>query len=283
MLKDCIIALPLFYAGWRWYAFGAIRSAIYRNTEKFQGEQRVLDMLKSNLSDCIEKRDGMFWAIDCETTGLNAASSRIIQMAIVLFKDSRKIKDHVWYINPGVRIPPNATKVNRITNEMLNDKPGFAGVKKEISDLLHLYPLVAHNLAFDYGMIKEEFARHAMPFRPNLLFCTMRSSHDALSAQPNRRWGNREPWKKLANLAIEHDIRPSGDYHDALVDAEVCGKIYIAMKTKEILKLRQDIDRSELQLKRIAAEQKAIILPRIDDEFGWFVVVLFVSILIYSY
>jgi hypothetical protein len=59
-----------------------------------------------------------FCAIDVETTGLASAKCKIIQIAIVTFEGGRVANAWSRYLNPGVKIPVNATKVNNITDIM---------------------------------------------------------------------------------------------------------------------------------------------------------------------
>lgn len=64
------------------------------------------------------------FSFDLETTGLNITSDRIVSAAVVgdfLPNGGRKI-----YLNPGVPIPPESTKVHGITDEMVADQLPYA-------------------------------------------------------------------------------------------------------------------------------------------------------------
>ena len=95
-----------------------------------------------------------FAAVDVETTGLKAANCNIIQISVVLFIDG--IPKHMYckYINPGVPLPANATKVNGITNEMVKDAPRFEQLAEFISRVVTCEKIVAHNLRFVVSFIE---------------------------------------------------------------------------------------------------------------------------------
>ena len=230
---------------------------VIKNSQKKQNI-RYLENRQSSLAKQIlylrakesEKRalyNQTFCSIDTETTGLVFAESKIIQVALVLFKNGKRVGSRSWMINPGVKIPVNATKVNKITNEMLEDKPRFAEIKEELSRLIQKYPLVGHNLSFDHGMLEHEFTRHSMQFSPTILYCTMKATSDIFTKFDRRYRRNQSPWKKLGSLANEFGIQPKGNLHDALVDADLAGKIYITMLT---------IEADNFQSERILAQQQ---------------------------
>ena len=62
-------------------------------------------------------------------------------------------------MNPGVRIPDGITALTGIDNEMLADAPPFDEIARELRARLAGRVFVAHNVRFDYGFIRREFAR----------------------------------------------------------------------------------------------------------------------------
>lgn len=55
--------------------------------------------------------------LDCETTGLNTETSRIVELAFQVHKPDGEVDEWRSLINPGVPIPPRVTKVHGITDE----------------------------------------------------------------------------------------------------------------------------------------------------------------------
>ena len=74
--------------------------------------------------------------IDLETTGINLATDRIIEIAIVkvLADGNRSVKRKL--INPQIPIPQQSSDMHGITNEMVKDAPIFKQVAQEIKQIL---------------------------------------------------------------------------------------------------------------------------------------------------
>ncbi len=101
-----------------------------------------------------------FAALDLETTGLAAGRDRIIEVSLVLY-NQKGVEERVYstLINPQCRIPPMATKVNGISDDMVSRAPTFKQVARTLRDALEGRTLVGHNInAFDSRFLKAEFA-----------------------------------------------------------------------------------------------------------------------------
>ncbi len=101
-----------------------------------------------------------FAALDLETTGLAAGRDRIIEVSLVLY-NQKGVEERVYstLINPQCRIPPMATKVNGISDDMVSRAPTFKQVAHTLHDALEGRTLVGHNInAFDNSFLKAEFA-----------------------------------------------------------------------------------------------------------------------------
>jgi DNA polymerase III epsilon subunit-like protein len=91
--------------------------------------------------------------IDTETTGLEL-KDRICALGV--------IEDNATYferINPGKKIPPAASAIHHITNEMVADAPSFG--QSDIHEKLKALNtpeniLVSHNAPFDVAMLAKE-------------------------------------------------------------------------------------------------------------------------------
>lgn len=101
---------------------------------------------------------------DTETTGIKADSEYIVEIAAY---DPEQDRSFERFVNPGVPIPPQATAVHKITDEMVADAPGFDVVGQEFIDFCDGdVVLIAHNNdGFDIHFLRSEFGRNdiAMP------------------------------------------------------------------------------------------------------------------------
>lgn len=103
--------------------------------------------------------------IDLETTGVNLATDRIIEIAIVkvLPDGKRSIKRKL--INPQIPIPKQSSDLHGITNEMVKDAPAFKEVAQELKQMLDGCDIAGYNSnRFDIPMLVEEFLRAEVDF-----------------------------------------------------------------------------------------------------------------------
>ena len=70
--------------------------------------------------------------IDLETTGVNTTNDRIVEMTVLKIYPDGTREEKSELVNPGIPIPPGATKVHGITDEDVADKPGFSQYAKSI-------------------------------------------------------------------------------------------------------------------------------------------------------
>lgn len=102
---------------------------------------------------------------DLETTGVNPASDRIIDMAALKANVNGTIETKTWRVNPGVPIPEATTKIHGIKNEDVADAPFFATVAPQILDFIGAADLGGYNSTrFDIPLLIEEFMRADFDF-----------------------------------------------------------------------------------------------------------------------
>ena len=85
------------------------------------------------------------------------------------------LDEYVTLINPEIPIPPFIVNLTGITDRMVADAPLFSEVAAKIDEFSKDCIFVAHNVGFDYGMIRAEFRMLGKSFsRPNM--CTVKAS-----------------------------------------------------------------------------------------------------------
>lgn len=96
---------------------------------------------------------------DTETTGVRAATDRIIEIAAY---DPVRDKTFERFVNPGMPIPPEATAIHHISDEMVADAPNFSVIANELVEFCEGEAvLIAHNNdGFDMHFLRAEFGRH---------------------------------------------------------------------------------------------------------------------------
>ena len=102
---------------------------------------------------------------DLETTGVNVAEDRIIQIgAIKVFPDGSK-ENYEELINPGIPIPPDSSQIHHIFDKDVRDKPLFVDIANELNAFLNGCDLAGYNSnKFDIPILVEEFLRLNISF-----------------------------------------------------------------------------------------------------------------------
>lgn len=205
---------------------------------------------------------GRFCSLDVETTGLKRANSKVIQVGLCLFDGGAIRGTRVWWIDPGVRIPVSATRVNNIRYEDVRGKGDFRYHADDLERLLTKYPLVGHNLYFDVSMIIAEFERIGRYIDVRPLYCTMKDVwHMAATEPPKPRAhpGERDlpRWQKLGDLAESLGVSVDGPLHDALVDARLAGECFIARARLAVGRSEAALERSEAEVMYLRAQLQA--------------------------
>ena len=112
--------------------------------------------------------------VDCETTGTDPAVDEIVSLAIVrLDADGVETTRYTSLVRPARPIPPEATAVHGIGDVDVAWAPRFADIAVDVLALLDGAVFVAHNAAFDLGMLQHAFARAGADYRPAGVACTL--------------------------------------------------------------------------------------------------------------
>ncbi|WP_311196096.1 exonuclease domain-containing protein [Antarcticibacterium sp. 1MA-6-2] len=103
------------------------------------------------------------------------SGNRLTEICIVLLKGAVVVDKYTTLINPEKYIPTQITALTSIDNEMVADAPRFHEVAKEIELITRDAVFVAHNVNFDYNVLRNEFKELGFDFTRKKL-CTVRLS-----------------------------------------------------------------------------------------------------------
>ncbi|TAH45694.1 MAG: ethanolamine utilization protein, partial [Betaproteobacteria bacterium] len=113
--------------------------------------------------------------VDVETTGAHPVRDRVTEIAILRVEGGEVVARWESLVNPGMPIPGMIQDLIGITDAMVAAAPPFAALADTVAALLQDCVFVAHNARFDYGFIKNEFARAGRAFDAPVL-CTVKLS-----------------------------------------------------------------------------------------------------------
>jgi len=102
---------------------------------------------------------------DLETTGLNTAQDRIVELALIRITPHGDVLERVRRFNPGIPIPADATAIHGISDADVADEPPFSATARSLMELLENCDLAGFNIkSFDIPMLLAEFKRAGVPF-----------------------------------------------------------------------------------------------------------------------
>jgi CBS domain-containing protein len=195
------------------------------------------------------------FVIDTETTGLDPAKARVVEIAALPLRAGRLDEQGALrhLVNPGEPIPPAASRIHGIDDAAVAGVPGFASVWPEFSGALSGGVLIGHTVGFDLAVLKRECERAGLAWHAPR---TLDTALLAQVAQP-----------RLGGYTLEHlsswlGLKVDGR-HSALGDAVLTGRIFLAL----IPKLREGNIRTLAE-----AEQACLALSTVLEEqhrAGW--------------
>lgn len=102
---------------------------------------------------------------DLETTGVNLATDRIVEICILKVSPDQTEETITYRINPERPIPPESSFFHGIYDEDVKDAPKFRELAKEIAEFIGDADLAGYNSnKFDIPMLMEEFLRAGVDF-----------------------------------------------------------------------------------------------------------------------
>lgn len=111
--------------------------------------------------------------VDIETAGKGIRNNRITEICIVRMNEEKILDKFVSLVNPQVRIPNFITGLTGIDDDMVRTAPLFEEVAARIVEITEDAVFVAHNVTFDYTVLRSEFRYLGYNFNRQKL-CTVR-------------------------------------------------------------------------------------------------------------
>lgn len=151
----------------------------------------------------------MYCIIDIETTGNGIKGNKITEISIFKYDGYEVVDEFTSLVNPQCEIPSFITGLTGIDNTMVRNAPLLHEIAPEIERITQGTIFVAHNVNFDFNVLKNEFKQLGLDFSRKKL-CTVRLSRKLLPGFNSYSLG-----KLTAGLGI-----PLTDRHRARGDAQ---------------------------------------------------------------
>lgn len=116
-----------------------------------------------------------FVVVDLETTGLQPALDKIIEIAAVKVVNGQIVGEWDTLIDPGVFIPQESTNINGITTDMVQGQPFLEDVIDDYLNFLGADSVfVAHNTDFDSRFLNHHLIELGRPGMEHPRLCTFK-------------------------------------------------------------------------------------------------------------
>lgn len=106
-------------------------------------------------------------ALDTETTGLDPARARIVQVGAVRLNGAALALEPPFaaLVNPGIPIPPSSTAIHGIADADVASHLDFAALAPTLAAWLGDTVLIGHTIAFDLAILAREHARAGLAWQ----------------------------------------------------------------------------------------------------------------------
>lgn len=102
---------------------------------------------------------------DLETTGIEVAKDRIVEISIFKVYPNGNKESKTWLVNPEMPIPPHSTAIHGISDEKVANEPTFKQLSTQIYTMIKDSDLAGFNSdRFDIPLLAEELLRAEVDF-----------------------------------------------------------------------------------------------------------------------
>jgi DNA polymerase-3 subunit epsilon len=157
--------------------------------------------------------------IDVETSG---KTNKITEISVFKYNGDTIVDEFTSLVNPNCFIPDYITALTGIDNNTVANAPEFKEIAQHVLDITEDTIFVAHNVNFDYNVIRNEFKSLNIDFNRKKL-CTIRLSRKLLPGHQSY---------SLGKLCKDLNININGR-HRARGDAEATVILFKKLQAKE--------------------------------------------------
>lgn len=195
-----------------------------------------------------------FISFDIETTGTVAGVDRIVELGAICFENGQPTRRFSTLVNPMMSIPPGASRVNGIFDDMVKGQPTIDQVLGPFAEFCEDTAMVAHNSPFDTQFLVADIKTFESAAPRGIVFDTLALARKVFPGLTNYR---------LETL-IQHLKIPSSGFHRAEADATYCGHLFskilerASLSVADTAKLTALINKPEFRFPQIIPQPKQL-------------------------
>ncbi len=160
-------------------------------------------------------------ALDCETTGLDVASDRVVEIGALRLRQGELDPEDRFasLVKPGIPIPAASTAIHGISDQEVAAAEAFPTVMADFASWAGSSVVIGYSIGFDLAILKAEHARHGLAWQSPRFF-DLRHMVQLVAPQL--------PEQSLELTAEWLGLEISGR-HSAPGDAETAARIFVAL------------------------------------------------------
>lgn len=163
--------------------------------------------------------DARILVFDTETTGIDPAEARIVELGAVAIAASKSVEKLHTFVNPGCLIPPEVSAIHGVTDDDVASAPTFAELAPRVAERFRGFDVVAgYNAAhYDVPLINAELARAGSDFHVD--------ERRVLDPVVFVRWHLRQLRDRTLGAICDHLAITLDNAHSAVADSIAAGRV----------------------------------------------------------
>ncbi len=194
--------------------------------------------------------------LDTETTGLDVATARIVQIAALRLTGAEAEEGAGFdiLVNPGIPIPPDSSRVHGLLDRDVANRSGIGVVLPDLAAYIGDRILVGHSIHYDLAILRAEAKRAGLVWRepPVLDVAWLMAGLDRSLVDTS-----------LDSMAMTLAVPVIGR-HTAMGDVQTTAGIYTALLSRLAAAGVRTLGEAE------TTQRRAIDLINRQDQAGWF-------------
>ena len=156
---------------------------------------------------------------DTETP--NSRNNSICSIGIAVVEDGKIVQERYDLVDPETSFDVFNVELHGICPDMVRFEKNFPVLWKEIEPVMNSGVLVAHNAAFDLGVLSKLFRRYGIQRSSDPYVCTVQLGRKCIPDAPNHKLNT---LCELLQIPLDH--------HNAASDARACAELLCIYQQK---------------------------------------------------
>lgn len=197
---------------------------VHEQNEKFVSKAQSNRLAKIHTKGGGKSAIETFVVLDIETTGLNPAKDRIVEVGAIAIKENSVNSEFNVYFLDAIPLPKSIKELTGLTDQkLLNSGIETRIGLQKLKDFCNNMPIVSHNSNFDYNFLRIACSKVGLDPMTNQMIDTLQLARSRCKTSPGFSLGELAQYLGLAN-------KPN---HSALQDCYATYDLYMYLNNEK--------------------------------------------------